>query len=66
MKVEILNETKAPIPGFTLAEATAVTGDVPAATISWTKPADLRVLAGKTIILRFYLKGGDLYSYWLE
>lgn len=64
--MEILDEAKAPIPGFTLAEATAVTGDAPAGTASWANPADLRCLAGKTIILRFYLKGGHLYSYWLE
>jgi hypothetical protein len=64
LKIEILDDSNIPVPGFTIAEAKPITGDQLSAVVSWQQGADLKRLAGKRIKLRFHLKGGDLYSYW--
>lgn len=64
LKVEVLDSSGQPVAGYTLAEATAITGDQLAATVNWKKGKGLEKLTGKKIKLRFYLDGGDLYSYW--
>jgi len=66
LTVEILDAANAPMPGFTQAHGVPVTGDQMAASVNWTDGGNLGALTGKTVVLRFYLKGGDLYSYWFE
>jgi hypothetical protein len=64
LKVEILDASGKPIPGYTVREAKPVKGDQLAATVRWNNKPAISQLQGKEIRLRFYLKGGDLYSYW--
>lgn len=66
LKVEILDENNAPIPGFTFSDAKAISGDKFNATVRWKNNRDVQKLAGKKIKLKFYLKGGDLFSYWFS
>ena len=34
--------------------------------IVWKNNRDLATLAGKTVRLKFYLRDGDLYSFWIS
>ena len=64
LKVEILDDSGNPVPGFTIAEATAISGDHLAVMVNWKNGTGPGKLAGKKIKLRFHLKAGDLYAYW--
>lgn len=66
LKIEVLDADDKPISGFTHAQSKAIIGDQYQATAIWGTNSDLSKLAGKTVKLRFYLKGGNLYSYWFE
>ncbi len=54
------------IPGFAISECNSVTTDSTITRISWKKHKDLSSLAGKPVKLRFSLKNGDLYSFWVS
>ena len=54
------------IPGFAISECNPVTTDSTITRISWKKHKDLSSLAGKPVKLRFSLKNGDLYSFWVS
>lgn len=66
LKVEILDASGRPVPGYTAREVKPIQGDQLAATVQWKHGYDVSSLQGKEIQLRFYLKGGDLYSYWFQ
>jgi hypothetical protein len=40
-------------------------GDLPAGEITW-QTGDLRAAQGQPVSLRFTLRQGSLYSYWVE
>lgn len=63
MRVEILDESGKPVTGYTLADALPVTGDNYLTTVRWKNSRALTRLQGKSIRLKFYLSGGDLYAY---
>lgn len=63
VRVEILDESGKPIPGFTLKESKTLYGDEISEVYSWKSGNDVSILAGKPIKLRFVLKDCDLYSY---
>jgi hypothetical protein len=64
VKVEILDASGRPVPEYSVHEAIPVKGDQYAATVQWKNASNISKLQGKEIRLRFYVKGGDLYSYW--
>ncbi|GAA4749593.1 hypothetical protein GCM10023229_32710 [Flavisolibacter ginsenosidimutans] len=64
IRVEILDEDGKPIPGYTSADAVPLTGDNYLTTARWKNNNALNHLHGRAIKLKFYIKGGDLYSYW--
>lgn len=65
--VEVLDEQGKPIEGFTKKDVLPVKYlDSTCQPVSWKKHADISLLTGKTISLRFYLTNGDLYSFWLS
>ncbi|MEO9004173.1 MAG: hypothetical protein ABI288_05530 [Ginsengibacter sp.] len=64
LKVELLDSTGRPIPGFTLSEAKTISGDQLSITVTWKGGNNLAKLKGKKVKLRFHLTNGDLYSYW--
>lgn len=66
LEVEVLDAAGKPKPGFTCSEAHSLRGDQFRALVSWRQGSDLAPLEGKPVRLRFYLKGGDLYSYWFS
>ena len=63
LRIEILDESGKPIPGFTLNEARELIGDQIARTYEWSNNPDLASLSGRTLRLRFHLKDADLYSW---
>jgi hypothetical protein len=64
LKVEVLDASGKPVPGYTIADALPVNGDQLSATVAWRNGNSVAAIEGKEVRLRFYLKGGDLYSYW--
>ncbi|MBD3182742.1 hypothetical protein GF312_10645 [Candidatus Poribacteria bacterium] len=62
VKVEILDENGAPIPGFTMDKCPEIFGDEIEKVVEWENDPDLSSLAGKVIHLKFALKDADIYS----
>ncbi|MFP6753160.1 MAG: hypothetical protein VB855_15870, partial [Pirellulaceae bacterium] len=59
LQVEVLDEA-----GTVLSRSETLSGDLLQGTVIW-QGEGLSGLAGKTVSLRFRLRGGSLYSYWL-
>jgi hypothetical protein len=66
LKIEMLDTSNNPIEGYKLSNAHAITGDQFAKTIVWEKGNSLAKLSGREVRFRFYLKGGNFYSYWIN
>lgn len=60
-RVEVQDEAGEPIPGFTLADCTAMIGDEINHPVTW-KGGSLTKLAGKPVRLRFHLIEADLFA----
>jgi len=63
LRVEIQDAGGDPVPGFTLAESTKLSGDEIEQVVAWKQGPDVARLAGKPVRLRFVLKDADLYSF---
>ncbi len=63
LKVELLDETGAPLPGFGAADADAFIGDDVRHVVTWNGKGDVSALAGKPVWARFRLADGDLYAF---
>ena len=63
IRVEIQNDSGAPIEGFSLADCPAIFGDTVARRVTWKSGSDLTKFAGQPIRLLFELKDADLYSF---
>ena len=64
---EILDENLNPISGFTKKECCVIKKtDSTKHLIQWKNRKELTDLYGKTVYLKFYLSGGDMYSFWLS
>ena len=61
--VEIQDAAGQPIPGFTLADCNAITGDDTDRTLTWKSGANVSALAGKPIRLRWVLKDADVFAF---
>ena len=62
LRVEILGENGAPLPGYSLTDSREFIGDFIERAIEWKNGPNIRPLAGRPIRLRFSLKDADLYS----
>jgi len=62
VKIEILNESGDPLPGYTAKEAKEIIGNEIRRVVSWNGNADLSALAGHPVRLRIHLRDADLYS----
>lgn len=63
VKVEILDETGSPVPGYSIADADAMGGvDSLRQTVTWNGDGDLSSLAGKTIRLHFEIENSKIYA----
>ena len=66
VKMEFLDASGEPIPGFTLEECDMFFGDTLDWRCSWNGSTDVSSLAGKTVSLRFVMREADLYSMKFE
>ena len=60
LRVELLNAD-----GGVVAQSEALTGDLPGERVKWLD-GDLADLQDQTASLRFTLRNGQFYSYWLQ
>ncbi|MEX2671742.1 MAG: hypothetical protein WD294_06495 [Phycisphaeraceae bacterium] len=63
VKVELQDESGAPIEGFTLAECKEQIGNEVERVVSWNGGADVSELAGRPVRLRLVIKDADVYSF---
>lgn len=63
LKVELQDASGQPIPGFTLAQATPMTGDHVSQTVSWGANSNVGSLAGQTVKVRFELQNAKVFSF---
>ena len=67
VRAEVLDAaTNQALPGFSAAESIAAQGDHLDAELRWRHSADLASLSGRSVRLRFLLRNGSLYSFWLR
>jgi hypothetical protein len=66
LRAEVLDEKGKPIPPFTLANCTSVTGDSTRQGVHWKGADGLSQLAGQKVKFRFQLHQGELYSFWVS
>lgn len=62
-RVEILQESGKPIPGFTMPEADELNGNSVRMTASWAGRSDVSALAGKSVRLRIKMRSVRLYAF---
>lgn len=65
LRAEILNEAGQPIPPFTLENCSTFNDDKTAAALAWKGADNLRPLVGQPVRIRFSLRNGQLYSFWV-
>jgi len=63
VRVEILDEKSAPIPGYAREDCTPIMTDSVDAVVSWKERHSLAELRGRPVKLKFYLANARLYSY---
>jgi hypothetical protein len=65
LRAEVLDERGNVIAPFTLENCQPFTGDSTRQRITWKGADDLSQLAGKKVRLRFSLRRGQLYAFWV-
>ncbi len=63
IRCEIRDETGKPLPNFTLDDSIPLYGDSLSLVMAWQNGANIKSLAGKTVILHFELKDADIFSF---
>jgi hypothetical protein len=66
LTVEVLDLSGNPLAPFTLARCTPLSGDGTKLKVTWGDLDDLSPRAGKPVRLRFHLRNGSLYSFWVS
>jgi hypothetical protein len=66
LRVEALDEKGKVIDPFARTYCEPIRVDRTLQRVKWRDAADLSSLSGKTIRLRFHLKNGKLYSFWVS
>lgn len=62
IRVEILDDSGKPIPGFTLSDCSPIKGDSVKGAVQWKGGKSLKSLAGNTVRVRFALKSAQVFS----
>lgn len=62
VKVELQDESGAPLPGYTVADCQEIIGNELDRSVAW-KGGDLSSLAGKSVRLHFVMKDADIFSF---
>jgi hypothetical protein len=66
LKAEVIGEDGKAVEPFTLANCVPVSADKTLAPVSWKGAADLSAVAGKPVRLRFTMRRGSLYAFWVS
>jgi hypothetical protein len=66
LTAEVLDQAGVPLEPFTRANCQPVSCDKTIAAVNWKRVPDLAALSGKPVRLRFHLKNGSLYSFWVS
>lgn len=66
LRAEILDEKNNPIAPFTAEHCAPILTDSVKSPLKWKGAVDISALAGKTVRLRFHMKNGALYSFWVS
>ena len=66
LTAELLTEDGAVIPGFEKANCIPFTGDSTIEQLKWQGGKTLQQLEGQIFRIKFYLTGGELYSFWVS
>lgn len=66
LQVEVLDRQGAVIAPFSLENCVPLTTDKTLVEVKFRGVEDLAALAGKPVRLRFVLRGGELYSFWIS
>jgi hypothetical protein len=66
LRAEILDEAGRSIPPFSRERAIPVSVDRTLQAVHWQGAPDLSTVSGKPVKLRFHLKNGKLYSFWIS
>lgn len=66
LRAEVLDQQNHPIAPFTLESCKATKGDGTKLAVHWNGAEDLSRLIGKTVKLRFNVKNGSLYAFWIS
>jgi hypothetical protein len=66
LEAEVLDERDQPVPPFTRSNCVPISADKTLAPVTWNGAGDLSALAGRPIKLRFHLRKGALYSFWIS
>ncbi|MBI4626898.1 MAG: hypothetical protein HY736_27210 [Verrucomicrobia bacterium] len=65
LRAEVLGRDGKVISPFTAANCEPVTGDRTKAAVRWKGAADLSARAGQPVRIRFHVKSGSLYAFWI-
>lgn len=63
LQVEVLDASGVPVPGYTRAESTMLSGNAVHMPVTWGERSDLTPLIGKSIRLHFFLRDCQLYAF---
>lgn len=66
ISVEILDENKDTLNGYDALSCIPMTGDSTKYGVTWKDKKNLIELKGRKIRLKFIIKNGDLYSFWIS
>jgi hypothetical protein len=66
LRAEVLDEAGRALAPFTAAACEPVRADKTLSPVSWKAAANLNSLTGRPVRFRFYLTGGELYSFWVS
>jgi hypothetical protein len=66
LKAEMLNEAGTPIEPFTLANCQPICADKTCAPVVWKGATELTSLAHQPVRIRFTLKRGSFYAFWVS
>ena len=66
LRAEVLNENNSVVAPFSAENCIQISSDSTLKQVSWKGSGDLSALAGTRVRFRFYLKNGNLYSFWVS
>jgi hypothetical protein len=66
LRVEILDSQNEVIAPFSKDNCIPIEVDKTLEPVQWQGAGDMSSLAGKTVKFRFYLRSGQLYSFWVS